>query len=136
MHAAIIFAASAIVYLGYFLALTLGGNFFCRAILKSNGLENPGIIASKAGRIIGALERSLIAIGIFSQSWEIIIAIIALKTVARYQELDKQSEAEYFLVGSLASLLWAVALSIVFMAFDRHWGWNIAGMIARAAGAD
>lgn len=37
-------------------------------------------------------------------------------------ELDKQDKAEYFLIGSLASTLWAVAMTALIALFDRDWG--------------
>jgi hypothetical protein len=61
--------------------------------------------------VIGILERLLIFLGLVASSWEILAGVVALKTVARYSDLDKQDKAEYFLIGSLASILWAVVVS-------------------------
>jgi hypothetical protein len=58
------------------------------------------------GRIIGYLERGLFTIGLIAKSWELLTITVAIKTIARYKELDKQIPAEYFLVGSLTSLMW------------------------------
>ena len=44
--------------------------------------------------MIGSIERILIMIGLIAQSWEVMVAVIALKTVARYRELDEKIEAE------------------------------------------
>ena len=94
--------------------------------------ENEKVL--RAGRIIGSLERILIMIGLIAQSWEVMIAVIALKTVARYQELDKRFEAEYFLVGSLVSILWAVAVTVFAMLLDSAFGINVSGMIRELIG--
>lgn len=78
-----------------------------------------------AGRYIGILERLLIVIGILANSWDIIAVVIALKTVARYKELDEQITAEYFLIGSLASILLALIIAGAFHLYDQSIGWHI-----------
>lgn len=80
--------------------------------------------AQRSGWLIGTLERILVAIGVALGSWEVIAAVVALKTVSRYKELDDKVPAEYFLVGSLASLAWAVAIAFVFLAADSLGGDN------------
>lgn len=114
-------------YLVLVLLLTLGGNLFFgffKHLAKLNNL-NAGPNPMRAGRVIGTLERILIAVGIIMKSWEIIIAVITLKTVARYQELDKQDKAEYFLVGSLYSLAWALFVSTAFILYDDRTGFYL-----------
>jgi hypothetical protein len=78
--------------------------------------------ALKSGSIIGYLERSLFAVGVAFGSWEVIAAVVALKTVSRYKELDQQIPAEYFLVGSLSSLMWAVVVALTFTVVDEWLG--------------
>jgi len=123
---------------GYLLFLPLLwwlGNGFCRAVLALAGAEaaasgmdygaDRAPAADRvfaAGRTIGILERSLIVLGIVTGRWEVMAAVVALKTVARYRELDKQLNAEYFLVGSLASILWAVLMAGALIAFDARLG--------------
>ncbi|MEP4030496.1 hypothetical protein [Roseibium polysiphoniae] len=79
----------------------------------------------KAGRVIGVLERLLIVTGLVLGKWEVLVAVIALKTVARYQELDTKLNAEYFLIGSLASVLWAVATSVALLLYDQSVGFGL-----------
>jgi hypothetical protein len=81
--------------------------------------------AINAGRYIGFLERVLIILGLVSGKWDIIALVVALKTVARYKELDKQISAEYFLVGSLASIVWAILLALVLSWFDSSLGFHV-----------
>lgn len=141
--------------------LAIGGNHACRIILKTAGAritrqagdaaKGPTLDAGnpdagvelrefedekvlRAGRTIGSLERILIMIGLIAHSWEVMIAVIALKTVARYQDLDKRVEAEYFLVGSLVSILWAVAVTLFAMLLDSALGINVGGMIRELIG--
>ncbi len=56
------------------------------------------------GKIIGILERSFYYFLILSNNFGGIAIIIALKSLARFKELDKKRFAEYFLIGSLLSL--------------------------------
>ncbi len=109
--------------------LTIGGNEVCRLILKASATKTPPEegekISLKAGRTIGVLERLLIFVGLIASAWEILAAVIALKTVARYAKLDDQNNAEYFLIGSLASILWAAAMTGLIVLFDRTWGLDV-----------
>lgn len=140
------------VYAFSLVLLTWIGNHVCRLCLKWSNLlpSGPATLAptepatsthaaplsgSHAGRWIGSLERVLIMIGLAAASWEVMVAVIALKTVARYQELDKRSEAEYFLVGSLASMLWAVLVTMFTLYYDRTFGLNLSGAILAIRGA-
>ena len=70
-------------------------------------------------KIIGFIERILYFIGIISQNWTLISIVVVFKTIARYKEIDKQIKAEYFLIGSMLSLLLAIVISIIFIAFDK-----------------
>lgn len=88
----------------------------------------------QAGRLIGNLERSLIALGIITAHWEVMAAVIALKTLARYKELEKQVQAEYFLIGSLASLLWAAFVTGLWLAFDGLVGFDLFASIRMMPG--
>jgi len=124
---------------GYFIflvALMVSGNYFCRLTLKiaSAAKTEDDDFSPKAGRTIGVLERLLIAIGLFAHSWEIILAVVALKTVARYKKLDQKTDAEYFLIGSLASILWAIMIGAAMLIYDREWGANLSAALAQAVG--
>lgn len=113
-------------------ALTWLGNWACGLLLHktgmvqsrgtTNGATNAGNGATNAGKLIGALERLIIAAGVIMHSWEIIAGVIALKTIARFKELDKEINAEYFLVGSLFSLAWTILVSGLWLAYDHGMG--------------
>lgn len=139
-----IFVASIVIGV---LMLTWVGNEVCRALLRWSGLisamkNKPASTAStlalpaapkelpahpakthpRVGHLIGSFERLLIAGAVLTGSWEILAAVIALKTVARFKELDEKLDAEYFLVGSLFSIVWAVMVTYGWMAYDHYWG--------------
>ncbi len=126
-----------VVYLLFFPLLWQGGNLFCRLLLNSApplppavpgegaGAQSESEQRIAAGRIIGVLERLLIILGVVFARWEIIAGVVALKTVARYKELDTQLNAEYFLIGSLASILWAVLVAAALLFFDKTIGFDL-----------
>jgi len=116
-------------YAALALLLTLGGNFVCKWVLRLSATSAPPETGEKitlrAGRVIGVLERVLIFAGLTVSSWEILAGVIALKTVARYSKLDEQNRAEYFLIGSLASILWAVLVTVATVVFDSRLGFGV-----------
>jgi hypothetical protein len=118
-------------YAALVLLLTLGGNFVCKWVLRLSATTAPPETGEKitlrAGRVIGVLERILIFVGLTVSSWEILAGVIALKTVARYSRLDEQNRAEYFLIGSLASILWAVIVTVATVLFDQRFGFRLLG---------
>ncbi|MTI00283.1 hypothetical protein [Roseibium sp. RKSG952] len=120
--------------LGYFaalLALFPAGTLVARAVIRLSGAPRTGEPAPEvrsemnAGRLIGHLERGLIMVGLVLDRWEVILAVIALKTVARHKELDHRDFAEYFLIGSLASIVWAAVVAIAIVWFDGAYGYDL-----------
>ena len=122
--------------IGLFL-LTIGGNWACQLLLNLTGLKDatagdgtpPDL---RVGRVIGSMERLVIAAGVALQSWEIIAAVVALKSIARFKELHARLSAEYFLVGSLFSILWAFAVTGGWMLYDVHLGANLVSPLLHA----
>jgi hypothetical protein len=118
----------ALPYPAALVLLWCGGNFFCRLTLAIAGAmpvaDANSEVTLRAGRVIGMLERTMVFIGIAAGRWEMVAAVVALKSVGRYKELEKQINAEYFLVGSLASILWAVMLTLSMMYYDRRVGFG------------
>jgi hypothetical protein len=125
-------------YVALLALLTFGGNFACKLVLKWSATKAPPEsgekITLRAGRVIGVLERLLIFVGLVASSWEILAGVVALKTVARYSDLDKQDKAEYFLIGSLASILWAVVMTALISLYDREWGFGAVPLLVDLLG--
>lgn len=65
------------------------------------------------GKMIGILERGLIFFLIVFNQVAGIAIIIALKSLARFKEMEDKSFAEYFLIGSLLSITTAVVPAVV-----------------------
>lgn len=72
-----------------------------------NDPQKPDDVEYERGRLIGILERTFFYFLVLFDKTAAIAIIIALKSLARFRELDNKEFAEYFLIGSLLSLLWA-----------------------------
>ncbi len=97
--------------------ISFGGSYFTASVCKrfepknknDNSLEN-------AGEYIGILERIIVSSAIIIGRYEIIGFLIAAKSIIRHQEANKdQAFAEYFLVGTLTSFIWAAGFTFLFL---------------------
>lgn len=68
---------------------------------------------ARVGQVIGYLERILIFALVLVGQWTAIGFILTAKSVARFKKLEKQEFAEYYLLGTLASTLVALAAASV-----------------------
>jgi hypothetical protein len=98
------------------LAAVLGGGPVATAVLRAadpaqigvaGGPQDPTIL--RGGAWIGALERGAIAAALLTGSAEALVAVTAVKGLGRFAELRAPAAAERFIVGTLASGLWAAA---------------------------
>jgi MFS family permease len=69
----------------------------------------------RGGTAIGILERLALVAALFSGYPEAIAVIVAVKGVGRFTELDSAEARERFIIGSLASLLWAAAVASILL---------------------
>ncbi|APZ34810.1 hypothetical protein BOH66_11580 [Microbacterium aurum] len=113
---------------------TLGGNPFTRWILGvadgGRTVEGPrgGILVElmadsaaatpprqeeilRGGTTIGYLERASVTLGILAGFPGVGAVVVALKGVGRFTELATPAARERFIVGTMASLLWACAVA-------------------------
>ncbi len=67
----------------------------------------------RVGEAIGILERILIAVLVRANAEAAIGLVIAAKTVARFRQLDDRDFAEYYLLGTLCSVLVAVGSALL-----------------------
>ena len=65
------------------------------------------------GRLIGNLERLILTIAVAAGSYAALAFLVAAKGLIRSEDLQKRDFAEYFLVGSLSSLLVALCAGVV-----------------------
>lgn len=116
-----------------FAAATVGGNPFTRRALdiaagsRVRETEDGGIVIlasqgadpahtrtlMRGGTVIGYLERICTVVAIAVGFPEAIAAIIAVKGIGRFPELAESEARERFIIGTLASLLWAGAIGTI-----------------------
>ncbi len=65
------------------------------------------------GKLIGILERSLIYFLVLFNQIGAVAVVIALKSLARFKDLENREFAEYFLIGSLLSILTAAIPAVL-----------------------
>jgi len=110
-----------------------GGTYIVRGILKKSGavpMLTPGdgekridVKEFNRGRLIGALERVLLFAVVIAGSFEALGFIIAAKGLVRSREFEVSRDmTEYFLIGSLASVLVALGTGWLAQLLVRaHW---------------
>jgi len=63
----------------------------------------------RGGTTIGYLERTVVIAAALIGRWELVVALIAVKGLGRFRDLDAGAATERFIIGTLVSLLWAGA---------------------------
>ena len=81
----------------------------CLKTPRSNN-EDP-----QAGRIIGKLERIIIAIFLVLNEFEGIIIILTAKSIARFKEFEKDHFAEKYLIGTLSSMIFSIISTLLLL---------------------
>lgn len=98
----------------------MGGMVVVRGVLKDLGSlpsdGKPGDVP-KYGGAIGILERTLVFLFVLLGAWAAVGFVVAAKSIIRFGEFRDRGDhrrhfAEYFLVGTLTSLLLAVLLGL------------------------
>lgn len=74
--------------------------------------EDAGSGVRGSGRLIGMLERTIALVLILLGQWAALVLLVAAKSIARFEELKERRFAEYYLVGTLSSLLVAMAVGL------------------------
>ena len=125
-----------VVLVSLFLVNTRGAYYFVLALVSPRDLKRIGIQApaegpaedgapapasrpatpavpvgapARIGATIGALERLLIVTFVLVGATAAVGVVVAVKTLARFKQLDDRGFAEYYLLGTLASVSVAIA---------------------------
>jgi len=106
--------ATGAVYVAAFAIAGHGGNAVVRAVLPEDPAEDDPDQADElaAGRVIGVLERWIVLALTVAGQWSAIAIVFGAKSIARFRELKRRGFAEYYLVGTLTSVLVAVVLGL------------------------
>jgi hypothetical protein len=98
------------------LAAVLAGGPVATAVLRAadpaaagvaGGPQDPDVL--RGGTWIGFLERAAVGAAVLAGSAEGLVVVLAVKGLGRYAELKAPAAAERFIIGTLASALWAAA---------------------------
>jgi len=73
----------------------------------ADGASDAARTLLRGGTVIGYLERVAVVLSIVAGYPEAIAVVVAVKGIGRFSELDTPEARERFIVGTLASLLWA-----------------------------
>jgi len=111
---AILLCASVFIY------MVRGGGYLVRSILKKAGgmpdVDNLGFESSDGyahGRMIGQIERIIVVLIVMGGTLQALAFFFAAKGLIRSKELEQRPLADYFLLGSLASFLIALAAGLI-----------------------
>jgi hypothetical protein len=77
------------------------------AVGVAGGPQDPDVL--RGGAWIGILERAAVASALLAGSAEGLVVVLGVKGLGRYAELRAPAAAERFIIGTLASALWAAA---------------------------
>ncbi|GAA1358140.1 hypothetical protein GCM10009636_30480 [Arthrobacter koreensis] len=80
--------------------------------LPSRPPRPAGPVVLRGGLVIGFLERLAVAAAVLADEPVAIAYVVAIKGLGRYAELkETPAAAERFIIGTLASMLWAVGIA-------------------------
>lgn len=110
----------AIVGTALVIANVRAGNMFVGTLVRAprppvvdDARTSDGPSVARIGATIGVIERVLIAALVLAGGVATIGLVIAAKTLARFRQLDDRVFAEYYLLGTLASVAFAVITSLI-----------------------
>ena len=129
--------AAGCLIVALFLFVLRGGTYIVRGLLNKCGTlpamneggsqsvvrqANLDLREINRGRLIGNLERILLVIMVAGGKFEALAFLVAAKGLIRSKDLENRNWAEYFLVGTLASVLVAVGVGLcVGLILSRLW---------------
>ena len=100
------------VYVAAFAFAHVGGNTIVRGVLPELELESE-TEDLEVGYLIGTLERWIILLLGLAGLWEAVAIVVAVESIARFEELKERAFAEYFIIGTLTSVLVATVLVVL-----------------------
>jgi hypothetical protein len=112
-------AATGLVHMGTavgVLTAVLAGGPVATAVLRAADPTNAALAGGpgdpevlRGGAWVGVLERGAVAVTLLAGWPEGLAVLVAVKGLGRYAELRAPAAAERFIIGTLASVLWAAA---------------------------
>ncbi len=106
-----------LVTAGLLVAVFVGGEAIARVLhpfAERIGDRTPGL--ENAGKLIGWLERTLLYVLVLAGAPDAAALVVAAKSVARFPAFSEETFAEYYLIGSLLSLVVAAGIAVAIRA--------------------
>lgn len=101
------------LYLLMFLTILSPSAIFIKKMFLLISKQEEGNEESlRIGSLIGKLERIIIVLFLLNAQYGAIGLVLAAKSIARFKQMDNKDFAEKYLVGTLASLLLALVVSM------------------------
>jgi hypothetical protein len=114
-HCEISFIQTMVIYFYGYVFAVLAGHYSVRAILKSCPLSDASSTDAglkRAGAVIGIIERIFIMTFVLLGQYTAIAFVFAAKSIVRFGEAKERKFAEYYLIGTMASILFALLTGI------------------------
>jgi len=101
------------VIISAYIIVSIIGAYFIKLMLRryEKEVETRGLIG--AGMVIGIVERVMVLTFVLVNQYTAITVIFAAKSIARFNELKDRKMAEYYLIGTLVSITFALLAGIV-----------------------
>lgn len=87
-------------------------NIFIKSFFEESDNE---VKEKRLGRIIGNLERLLITVLLLANQFVVIGYVFAAKSIARWKNFEERDFAEYYLIGTLLSVLVSIVIYFLFL---------------------
>jgi len=110
--------AAWVVSLSLVIVLMQGGTFIVRGVLERGGTKPTDETATNQtayqhGRMIGMVERLILAVLVANSQYTAVAFFFAGKGLIRSKDLESRVWADYLLLGSLVSFLVALAVGLL-----------------------
>jgi len=101
-----------IIISAYFMASVISA-YCIKLMLRKYEKDIHGSGLKNAGLIIGIIERIIVLTFVLVNEYTAITIIFAAKSIARFNELKSREIAEYYLIGTLLSIAFAMSIGII-----------------------
>jgi len=101
-----------VIACGYFFVSIIGA-YLIKLILRRYEKDVGMSGLKSAGMVIGIAERIIVLTFVLVNQFTAITIIFAAKSIARFNELKDRKMAEYYLIGTLSSISFALIVGVI-----------------------
>ena len=100
------------VIISAYIIVSIIGAHFIKLMLRRYEKEVEISGLKSAGMVVGIVERVMVLTFVLVNQYTAITVIFAAKSIARFNELKDRKMAEYYLIGTLVSITFALLVGI------------------------